>query len=640
MKLLLKIVLRNKMHLGKFILLMVAMFSLTISSQLEICSLGVMASKGPDFFELFSPIVNGKLQRSDEISWASVESRYKEIDRDGNGVISNTDTHKFLVRNQSENFFHKIVSYVNDRFDISNNITNFAMLLFCVAIYKALSMFYYRYCIGTIAVSVSQNLREQYFQHIQRLPMKFYHEYNIGSITARVSSDSITIAQALTSSMINFVQLPFTLATTLALCFFTSWRLSLVIFFGLPLILVPVIFLARKIKAASRELQKSQESFATVLIDYLAGVQTVKVFSMENYSLNKYREHNNRMAKLQNRIIRYDQATRPILHTLAMVFLVTVLFTGVYVLGMGVAELFWYAGLLWLFYEPVKKFAEENNNIQKGVAAAERLYEVLNIQPEIEDIPNAKVLTDFKESLEFDNVSFRYGDEWVLNDISFTINKGETVAFVGPTGAGKSTVVQLIPRLYDVTKGEIRIDGHPLRNYTQASIREQVSFVPQKPFLFLDTIRENIVHGNEFSDEEVQTAAKQALAHEFISDMPNAYESILEESGKNLSGGQQQRVAIARALVKGSPILILDEATSALDNLSERGVKQAIEKLKGSMTQLIIAHRLSTIEGADRIIYFDKGRILDQGTKDELLERCLPFKEMWEARVSTEPTCV
>lgn len=295
-----------------------------------------------------------------------------------------------------------------------------------------------------------------------------------------------------------------------------------------------------------------------------------------------------------------------------------------------------FCGLLHLFYEPVKKFAEENANIQKGVVAAERMFEVLHIKPQIEDSDGAIQISGFKNIIEFDHVWFKYRDEWVVKDVSFTVKRGEVVALVGATGAGKSTLVQLLPRLYDVQKGEIRIDGIPLNAITQKSLREQIAFVPQRPFLFFDTVAENIAFGRSFSLEEIEEAAQKAFAHEFIFDLPQKYNTLLAEMGKTLSGGQQQRLAIARALVKKAPILIMDEATSSLDAISENRIKAAIRRLQGEITQILIAHRLSTIEHADKIIFFDRGRKIGEGGLNELLETCLPFRIMWETYHRTE----
>jgi putative ABC transport system ATP-binding protein len=297
---------------------------------------------------------------------------------------------------------------------------------------------------------------------------------------------------------------------------------------------------------------------------------------------------------------------------------------------MNVSDVLVYCGLLYIFYEPIKKFAEENTHIQRGVAAAERMHEVMNLKPCIQDQDGAIEFQDLVESIEFKDVWFRYGQEWILKGLSFSIQKGETVAFVGPTGAGKSTIVQLLPRLYDIQKGEILLNGIPITQYTQKSLREKIAFVPQKPFLFLDTVKENISFGRRFSIQQIEEAARKAHAEEFIVRLPQGYQTELAEAGKNLSGGQQQRLAIARALVKQAPVLIMDEATSSLDAFSENQIKLALEQLNGQVTQIIIAHRLSTIENADKIIYLEQGKKVAEGTKAELLKICPGFKQMWE----------
>ena len=460
--------------------------------------------------------------------------------------------------------------------------------------------------------------------------MNFYQKYDIGTLSSRVATDASQIAVSLNSWIVNYLQMPFTLISTLAACFLISWQLSMVVFLGVPLIVVPIVLLARKVKRITRQLQRNQEKFTSVLIDFLAGIQTVKIFGMEKFSLDKYKEQNEKMAHLETKTAKYDLLTRPILHMITTACLVGVVLFGLSILHMTISELLTFCGLLYLVYEPIKKFAENNINIQKGAVAAERLFEVLNIKPSFEDIENAQKFKSFKDKIEFKNVSFRYEEEWVLKDVSFTVKKGETVALIGATGAGKSTIVQLLPRLYDVEQGEILIDEKPLKNYTQRSLRDQIAFVSQKPFLFYDTIRANIAFGKNFSDEEIKLAAKKAHAEEFIKELPNTYDTPLAETGKNLSGGQQQRLAIARALVKKAPILILDEATSALDAISELRIKEAIQDLQGEMTQIIIAHRLSTIEHADRIVFLERGRKLAEGTREELLKSCLPFKAMWE----------
>jgi len=518
----------------------------------------------------------------------------------------------------------------NQFFPISENFTNLAIFLVFVALFKAVTLFSQRYTTRLIAIRVSRDLRQAYFEHIQSLPMTFYQQHNIGSLSGRVVGDAALIAEAVNASLVNYIQTPFTILTTLVLCFLTSWELSLLVFFGLPLIIFPIVFLAKRVKRISKQIQQTQELFASALIDFVAGIHTVKVFAMEEFSLRKYRERNQQMANLEQKSARYDLASRPIVHTIGMTFLAVTILYGLYVLHMQVSEVLIFCGFLYLFYEPVKKFAEENSHIQRGFSAAERMQEVMEILPPIHEETNSSPILQFRESIEFKDVWFRYGDQWVLKGVSFKIQKGEMVALVGPTGAGKSSIVQLLPRLYEIEQGDILIDGQSIKSYTSRSLRELIAFVPQKPFLFLDTIEQNIAFGRPFTPQQIQGAAKKACAEEFILKMPLGYSTELLEGGKNLSGGQQQRLAIARALVKSAPLLVMDEATSSLDTVSEDQIKQAIQQLRGEITQVIIAHRLSTIEDADRIIYLENGVKVAEGTRNQLLQTCAGFKAMWD----------
>lgn len=613
-----------------FLLLTVlAMCSLTIASQLEVIAIGVLAQKGPDFFDLFSPVQDGEIKKSSEVSKPFLEQRWKELDATGKGYVTQEDTIEYMSTVKHRGIVDRTIQKVNQVIPIIGNIPYLAMMIAVVGLYKAISLFWHRYSVRVVTIKISRDLRQQYFEHIQKLPMDFYHQYNIGSLSSRVVTDACYIAEGLNAMLINYLQTPFTVITTLLLCFYTSWQLSLIIFFGFPLIVIPIVLFARKIKRIAKQLQKNQEAFASVLVDFLSGIQTIKVFAMENFSLKKYRDQNYRMAALEQKSARYDVLTRPVIHSIGMCFLATALLYGLYVLRMDVSEVLVYCLLLNIFYEPIKKFAEENNMIQKGIAAAERLNEILKMEPQIQDEENAHQLETFNDKIEFENVWFRYKDEWVLRGLNFTVEKGKTVAIVGPTGAGKSTIVQLLPRLYDVQEGEIRIDGKAITTITQRSLRDTISFVPQKPFLFLDTVAENMAFGREFTQEQIHSAAQRANANEFIEALPNKYDTQLAETGKNLSGGQQQRLAIARALLKDAPILIMDEATSSLDAVSEKAIKASIKDLHGKVTQIIIAHRLSTIEDADKIIYLDKGVKIAEGTKDELLRTCPPFRTMW-----------
>lgn len=627
MKLLLQAALRNSRHLSLAILTFVTLLFLTTANQCEMFSVGLMANTGSDFFSLFSEDKKVK----DHISLAEVQERWKSIDTNQDGIITKQDAAASIAQKKNNNPLHWIMHKVASQFDLEKNFSTLILILVGVAIFKAVALFSARYVTQLLSIRVTRDLRQQYFEHIQSLPLSFYQEQNLGSLSSRAVGDAGQIASSLNSCLTNYLQAPFTILSTLFACFYLSWQLSMIIFLGLPLIVLPVIFLTKRVKRISRQIQRNQETFSSVLLDFIAGIQTVKIFAMEAFSLRKYKEQNDQMAMLESKSAKYGLLTRPLLHMIATSCLAVVVLFGLYTLHMTVGQLLMFCGLLHLFYEPVKKFAEENANIQKGVVAAERMFEVLHIKPQILDRDGAIHLSTFKNIIEFDHVWFKYRDDWVLKDVSFSLKRGEVLAIVGATGSGKSTLVQLLPRLYEVQKGEIRIDGVPINALTQRSLRDQIAFVPQKPFLFFDTVAENITFGRSFTKEEIEDAAKKAYAHEFIIDLPKQYDTLLAEMGKTLSGGQQQRLAIARALVKKAPILIMDEATSSLDAISENRIKQAIHELQGQVTQILIAHRLSTIEHADRIIFIDRGRKIGDGTLTQLLETCLPFRALWEA---------
>ncbi len=576
------------------------MILLTVSSQLEIFALSIITKKTQTI--------------SSEVS-SEVSENY-----------------------QTESVVDRVTNKVNEYFDFDENITGLAAFLFCIAFLKAITLFLYRYNTKIIAITVSKDLRRKYFEHIQSLPMNFYQKNNIGSLSSKVIVDSTLIAEAVNSCLVNYLQTPFTVVTTLTLCFLTSPQLSLIMFLGFPLIVYPIFFIARRIKKISKQILANQENFLSVLVDFISGIQTVKVFSMEEFSLKKYKEHNEKLAHLEKRSARYDTSSRPIVHTIGMSFLATSLIYGLYILHMNISEVVFFCGLLYVFYEPIKKFAEENNQIQKGAAAAERMYEVLDHKPEQEDPPYAKSLISFNDSIEFKDVWFKYDERWVLKGINLSIKKGQTVAIVGPTGAGKSTIAQLLPRLYGVNKGSIKIDGISVSDYTQRSLRNSIAYVPQKSFLFIDTIATNIAYGENISQELIEDAAKKAYADEFIRRLAEGYQTVLAEAGKDLSGGQQQRLSIARALAKNAPILLMDEATSSLDMVSENTIRTAVRNLKGQVTQIIIAHRLSTIEDADKIVYIDDGCKIAEGTREELMISCPEFKLMWEMMHKSKKT--
>lgn len=629
MKKLIKTACSSSHYIFLFIFTITASLFFSVSGSLEMFSLGVITKKGPDFFELFAPLKEEMLVPTNSVSRDDIDERFGQLDRDNRGSVTKEEAEQFIMQHQPSGLVNKGIHYLNKLIPIETNIWYLVAALIAVALFKAITLFAYRLGTRLLAIRISQDLRLRYFQHLQRLPMSFYQEHNIGSLSSRAVTDATMIADGINSALINYLQTPFAVISTFSLCFLISWQLSLAVFFGFPLLVIPIVFLARRIKRIAKQIQKKQEALATVLVEFLSGIQTIKVFAMEEFSLKKYHEHNDQMAGLERKSARYDISSRPVLHTIGMFCLVTALLFGLYGLTLPLHEVLFFCGLLTTVYEPIKKFAEENGRIQRGVAASERMSEVLEVQPQVDASSGALEIRDFQDSIEFDNVWFSYGSVWVLRGLTLRIKKGETVAICGPTGAGKSTITQLLTRLYDVQKGEIRIDGRPISSYSLKSLREFFAFVPQKPFLFFDTVRENISFGRPFSQERVTCAARMAHAEEFICQLPQGYDTLLAEAGKTLSGGQQQRLAIARALTKNAPVLVMDEATSSLDAASEDNIKQALREIKGQISQIIIAHRLSTIEDADRIIYLDAGQKIAEGTKEELLKTCPPFQKMW-----------
>lgn len=631
MKLLLKIAVRNSKHLVLAILALVSLLALSFADSMERFSVGLMVNTGSDFFTLFAPVKKGTLYPEEQISKEQILEKWHKIDVDGTGYISKKDATSYVNHRKTNNPLTMILRKASAKFDVNGNFFGLIIVLVFVALFKAIFLFVSRYITQILSIRVTRDIRQQFFDHIQSLPLSFYYKHNMGTLAARAVGDAGQISSSLNSCLTNYLQTPFIILANLITCFYLSWRLSLIIFVGIPLVVFPVIFLTKRVKRISRQLQRNQENFTSVLLDFLGGIQTIKLFSMESFSKKKYEDQNDQMARLETKSAKYSLLTRPVLHTITTTCMATIVIVGLFVLGMNISELIVFILLLHLVYEPVKKWAEENANVQRGIVAAERLFEVLNLKPNITDKDGALELTEFKDEIRFENVSFKYNDTWVLEDISFTVKKGQTVAIVGPTGAGKSTIVQLLPRLYDPQKGDIFIDGRSIKEYTQKSLRMSMAFVPQKPFLFYDSVYENISFGQDFSYQEIVDAAKKAHAHEFVEKLPNQYHTILAETGKSLSGGQQQRLAIARALVKNSPILVMDEATSSLDSISENMIKDAIVNLHHKYTQIIIAHRLSTIEHADKIIYLEGGRKIIEGTKDVLLKDSVSFRRMWES---------
>jgi ABC-type multidrug transport system fused ATPase/permease subunit len=604
---------------------MAAMFLLTLSSQIEVLAIGVIARTGPDFFALFA---DPNFKNNEAVSKETVEKKWSEIS--DNNEITKKQASRYIARGKKSGLVYHVNAFLDDNFQLTKSLTRLALIVVVIAFLKSGAMFAYRYFAQIVSIRVSRDLRQRCFEHIQGLSMDFYHNYDMSQISLRVSGDSTAVATSVNSFLINYIQTPFTIISTFCALLFISWKLTLVVFFGFPLIIIPVAYIVGKVKAIAKSMATHVEEITRVLTESIYGIFTIKTFVMESFARKKFKESNFHTAKLEEKSASYGIAARPILHMISSIFFASVILSGLFIFTVPPEDLLVFCGLLYVFYEPIKKFAEENILIQRGIVAAERMFALLDEKPTIVDHSDAVPLTCFEDEIEFRDVSFRYRDTWILRNLSFTVPKGQIVAIVGPTGAGKSTIVSLLPRLYEVNEGAILIDGKPLQAYTQESLRKHIAFVPQKPFLFLDSIQENIAIGRPLEWGELLTAARNAHAEEFIERMPSSYLTVLQELGKNLSGGQQQRLAIARALATKAPILVMDEATSSLDAVSEEKIRDAILGQRGKLTQIIIAHRFSTIEHADKIIYLDHGQKVAEGTKEELLETCPEFRRMWD----------
>lgn len=632
MRLLLKLVSKNKKHLVLFAFVAFGVIGLSVASQLEVFSVGVVVKTGSDFFLVFGKEKkNGKLTKVSEVDFEEVNARLKEIQSDTTQPLTKEIVNEYLAKRTKKSFIQKGMDWLDKNFHIHKNLCALAIFLFFVAIFKAVFLFTNRFCSQLVAIRVGKDLRLSYFKCFQSLPFSFYDHHDVGNLTSRINTDSQQIATSINSLFINYLYAPFIFVSSIISCLCISFKLCLLVFLGFPLLVLPVLFIAKRIKLIAKLFLKKQEKFSSILVEFLTGIMTAKLFQTENYVLSKYRDENNAMASLEEKSALYALSARPILHAVSSLFFALIMVAGLYKFCIPPEELLIFCGTLYIAYEPCKKFADENNNIMKGIAAAERFNELMDIIKVSEEKAKESLLHfSFEDKITFQNVSFSYNGIPILNNISFSIKKGETIGIVGPTGSGKSTLMKLLPKLYDSFTGDILIDNTSISKISFSSLRKFISYVPQNSFLFSDSVWNNLTFGENFSEEEIDCVVKQARLDDFVFNLPGKYNFLIEEAGKNLSGGQQQRFAIARALLKNFSILILDEATSALDSINESYIKIVLEEFKRKKTQIIIAHKLTTLDFVDRIIYLEQGNLIAEGTKEQLLKNCPEFKKMWQ----------
>ena len=499
------------------------------------------------------------------------------------------------------------------------------LLVVAIFAFRGLMNFGQSYLNDYVGLRIINDVRNQLNRHFQSLSLSFFHRHPSGTLLSRVNSDVSLVRYAITDALASFLKDSTSLVVLMVVAFLKDWVLASIAFFVFPASVLPIMRLSKKIKRFTRRGQISTGMLTELLQESIQGNRIVKAFGMEDYEDQRFMQENFRLFKQSLRASRIKSIVSPARELLASFAIGGEVWYGgwsVIAGGRTQGEFMAFMAAMFLMYGPFKGLSRTYTSVHQGLAGAERVFEVLDEKPAITDKPNARPAKPFAEEIEFQNVSFAYADAPVLKQINLTIKAGQTVAVVGMSGVGKSTLVDLVPRFYDVSAGRILLDGVDIRDITVRSLRAQIGIVTQHTFLFNDTVKNNIAYGILNPDmSAVVTAAKAAHAHEFIMAMPDGYDSFVGELGMQLSGGQRQRLAIARALLKNAPILILDEATSALDTDSERLVQDALENLMNDRTTVVIAHRLSTVRRADRIVVLVDGTIAEDGTHDELLAR-------------------
>jgi subfamily B ATP-binding cassette protein MsbA len=465
------------------------------------------------------------------------------------------------------------------------------------------------------------------YHKIVELPISYFSKKRKGDTIARMTSDVQEVETSFLTSLETIVREPLTIVLTLVSMFAISAKLTLFVFILLPVSGFIISSISKKLKANSLLAQQENGNFLSFIEETLTGLRVIKGFNAESRIETKFKDSTKKYRNLMTSVLHRKTLASPMSEFLGTTTIIAILyFGGRLVLGensnMKPQEFFGYIGLFYLVLNPAKAIATAYSNIQRGDASAERILSVLETKNTIIDKPNAVIKKTFDTKIVFDNISFKYKDDYVLKNFSLTILKGQSVALVGQSGSGKSTIANLITRFYDVTKGSITIDGIDIKDMTKKSLRDLLGIVTQDSILFNDSVKNNVALGVENPiDSDILEASKIANAHEFVKDLPQQYETNIGDGGNSLSGGQKQRLSIARAVLKNPPIMILDEATSALDTESEQLVQTALEKMMQNRTSLVIAHRLSTIQKADLILVLRKGKIIEQGKHEDLLAK-------------------
>ncbi len=531
------------------------------------------------------------------------------------GVAAMTALSALIIKNVLDDVFLK-----GDR----RMLVLIPLAILVIYLLKGIFRYFRVYLMSRAGVQIVQDIRNDLYEHLHRLSMSFFTDTPTGVLMSRVTYDVSLVQTAMTEAIVGVFRDFFMILGLAGVVFYRNPQLGFLAIVALPVAFYPLAAYGKRMNKASRKSQKQMGHLNKLIQERISGAGLIKAFGTEDRELERFQEENRKLVKSFLKIQRVRAVSNPVIEFIGAASVALIIWVGgITVLNgkMTVGEFFSFMAALMMMYEPIKHLTSVNNMIQQGVAASERVFEILDLTPEISDAENALDLPRSKGNIRFEGVSFRYGADWVLKDINLVIDPGMRLAIVGASGGGKTTLVNLIPRFYDVSEGAVLIDGHDVRSVTQASLRQQISIVSQEVVLFNDSIRNNICYGMpEVSEKDLEKALEGAFAHDFVSTLSQGVDTIIGERGTRLSGGQRQRLSIARALLKNSPILILDEATSSLDTESEQLVQRALENLVKGRTTLIIAHRISTVKDADRIIVISAGRIVESGEHRELLE--------------------
>jgi len=511
---------------------------------------------------------------------------------------------------------------------------------FAAMLFKSITMYFGELSAAAFSNRAVRSVRIDLFEKFVSLPLSFFEKRKSGELVARATADLTVMQGRISHVIIGYIQHPLTAVVFLIYLLVMNLKLTLLVFLVAPLIFGLIRLFGRKVKKNAIRVQDSTAEVTSAYQETLLCLKVVHGFFKGDWEVNRFRQQADQLYKRVMRWYRWDLGMGPLMDCVMFLILPGVLIVGKAYFQHSLGELMSMMYAFSRLYSPVRKLARVNNDLRTLQGATERVFGILNTVPSIQDHPGASILLPHKEAIEFQNVTFGYSpQEHVLRSVSFRVNAGEMVAFVGSTGAGKTSILNLIPRFYDVTDGSITIDGADIRDVTLESLRSQIGIVNQEIILFHDTIAKNIAYGREnASSEEIIAAARSAHAHDFILAQPLGYDTIIGDQGALLSGGQRQRIAIARALLIDPTILILDEAASALDAESERHVQEAIEMLHGGRTILVVAHRLSTIMKADRIYVLEAGKIVESGSLPELLAMDGRFRQLYDMQFRHEAT--